>query len=397
MRPILIPEYITEFKCIGGACEDTCCAGWKVVVDKKTYQNYQGLTNSVIAKKLRENVKRDDETYAYIASNKDTQCSMVLNDGLCSIHKELGEEFLCNTCFIYPRYLSQVGKYVEKSLTLSCPEAARIVLLREEGLGFIESEESSNTRGLLNTVLDLGEYPYFWDIRYFVIQLLQDRKRSIETRLILLGLFFKKIENMSEDEWQKDLRSVMKHYLDSLNNDVFIASLNGIEGNLDFQLRLIHTLVNFRIAGGVSSEKYKKILQQLTRGLNLDNDGFEIGKVGAKYKEACINFYEPFMKEKEYILENYLVNYVFKNLFPYNYNTLFESYMMLVIHYTIIKFHLVGIASDTKKMSEAIVIECIQQLTKLIEHNNLYLQEVRRVMEELEFNTMGHIFIMIKS
>lgn len=41
MRPILVPEYIEDFSCIGSACEDTCCAGWNITVEKKTYQAYR--------------------------------------------------------------------------------------------------------------------------------------------------------------------------------------------------------------------------------------------------------------------------------------------------------------------------------------------------------------------
>lgn len=29
----LMPEYMKKFKCIGGECEDTCCAGWTVSLD----------------------------------------------------------------------------------------------------------------------------------------------------------------------------------------------------------------------------------------------------------------------------------------------------------------------------------------------------------------------------
>ena len=41
MRTILVPEYYKQFQCIGGACEDTCCAGWNITVDKPTYQKYK--------------------------------------------------------------------------------------------------------------------------------------------------------------------------------------------------------------------------------------------------------------------------------------------------------------------------------------------------------------------
>ena len=31
-----IPDYYHEFSCIAGECEDTCCAGWQIVIDEKT-------------------------------------------------------------------------------------------------------------------------------------------------------------------------------------------------------------------------------------------------------------------------------------------------------------------------------------------------------------------------
>lgn len=132
MRPILIPDYFTEFKCIGSACEDTCCAGWNIEIDKKTYQAYRKIQHPEMTEKLQNNIKvnhksNNDKNYAQFELNN-KRCSMLLDDGLCSIHKELGEELLCNTCAVYPRILTKVGDITEKSLTLSCPEAARIVL-----------------------------------------------------------------------------------------------------------------------------------------------------------------------------------------------------------------------------------------------------------------------------
>ena len=29
------PDYYKEFSCIAGACPDTCCAGWQIVIDDK--------------------------------------------------------------------------------------------------------------------------------------------------------------------------------------------------------------------------------------------------------------------------------------------------------------------------------------------------------------------------
>lgn len=35
------PNYYKEFSCIAGACPDTCCAGWQIVIDDQTLKKYQ--------------------------------------------------------------------------------------------------------------------------------------------------------------------------------------------------------------------------------------------------------------------------------------------------------------------------------------------------------------------
>ena len=37
------PDYFDEFKCIADKCEDTCCAGWGIVIDDKSYEKYLSI------------------------------------------------------------------------------------------------------------------------------------------------------------------------------------------------------------------------------------------------------------------------------------------------------------------------------------------------------------------
>jgi len=409
LRPILIPEYLGEFSCIGSACEDTCCAGWKVTVDKKTYQTYRKVRQPEIAEKLDKFVKRErkqsnENNYAKFVLKENSKCSMLLEDGLCTIHKELGEEYLCNTCFIYPRHLSRVGQMVEKSLTLSCPEATRIVLLQKEGIGFLETEEPKNTRGLISHELNLEKYPYFWDLRVFTIQLLQSRQQPLEIRLIILGLFIQKIDQVKSKELEKNLSAIMQDYLARLDNEEYIASLKDIKGNLSFQVNLVQELIRYRLSTGGAFTKYTDILKQMVDGLGLedlsqeqDKKQYNMQKVASNYYKALTNIYRPFIEKNEYMLENYAVNYIFKNLFPYEYDTLFESYAMLVVHFALIKLHLLGMSASQQQLTQEMVVECVQQLSKTIEHNPVYLKGVRDGMNRSGFNTMGHMFVMINS
>ena len=34
------PDYYEDFECIADKCEDTCCAGWQIVIDRETLKKY---------------------------------------------------------------------------------------------------------------------------------------------------------------------------------------------------------------------------------------------------------------------------------------------------------------------------------------------------------------------
>lgn len=56
------PSFFDQFKCIGSACTDTCCAGWEIEVDETTaegYLNEKGAFEIACAARLaanRENI-----------------------------------------------------------------------------------------------------------------------------------------------------------------------------------------------------------------------------------------------------------------------------------------------------------------------------------------------------
>ena len=39
----VVPDYYKEFKCIADKCEDTCCAGWQIVIDEKSLAKYKKI------------------------------------------------------------------------------------------------------------------------------------------------------------------------------------------------------------------------------------------------------------------------------------------------------------------------------------------------------------------
>ena len=146
---MLIPMYLKKFKCIGSECEDTCCKGWRVEIDKKTYNYYKKSNNIKLKPSLKKYIKRNhnnktDNNYGKLKMDEEGKCPFLDENILCTLYKEIGEKSLSETCRIYPRETTGVDNQIEQSLTLSCPEVARIVLFNENGICFEEISENTN-------------------------------------------------------------------------------------------------------------------------------------------------------------------------------------------------------------------------------------------------------------
>lgn len=400
-REILIPEYLKNFSCIGAKCEDTCCAGWKVTVDKATFQKYRNVKVPGIKDELKKNVTRErsnpsDAAYGKIKMDEKNACTLLTEEGWCKIHAELGEEFLCNTCTVYPRNLNQVDQRVEKSLTPSCPEAARLMLLKKEGMDFIIDEEDTKKKGDIYKEIDTSKMPYFWDLRMFSIGILQNRSQSLEVRLMTLGLFYQKLVTFSLGDMASQLENSMQQYERYLSDDKQVKMLMDLPQNRSFQMNMAKELVRYRLSGGITSQRYIDCLKEMLDGLKLEDDT-EIDASLETYERNYVDYYQPFMKEHEYVLENYAVNYVFKNLFPYDQPNFFESYVMLVVNLSLIKLHLIGMAGHHKGLTTDLVIKLVQSYSKTVEHNVSYLTNVREMLRESGYTTMAHMVVLIKS
>lgn len=119
------PEYFDRFRCIAGACPDSCCKEWGVQVDEVSAAYYRSLPGK-LGDCLREVLSDEDgETVMTIV---DGRCPMWRDDGLCRIQAELGESALCKTCREFPRLTHDYGDFIEYGLEMSCPEAARFIL-----------------------------------------------------------------------------------------------------------------------------------------------------------------------------------------------------------------------------------------------------------------------------
>ena len=126
---LFTPEYYKDFRCIAGACPDSCCKEWAVDVDPEAAACYRALPGA-LGDRLRAVLEDTDDGTVMII--EDGRCPMWQPDGLCRIHAELGHDALCQTCRDFPRLRHDYGSFTELGLELSCPEAAKLILTGED-------------------------------------------------------------------------------------------------------------------------------------------------------------------------------------------------------------------------------------------------------------------------
>lgn len=400
-----------QFTCIGTACEDTCCVGWHVAIDKATYKKYNKV-RSTLRPSLDKHIKRNrssktDEDYASIELDAQMACPMLNQDKLCSVQLELGEQYLSNVCATYPRVSNIVNSVLEKSATMSCPEIVRLALLNPNGIEFNETVEFSDIRNAVKKKINTLDEPqvgvtklkqYFWELRIFTIQMLQLRQYKLSERLILLGMFYNKVQELIITENFDDLPQLIASYTALANQGGLSETFASIPDLPLFQMELLKQLIDTRVAKGTKNKRYINCFGDFLTGIGYI-EGAKIDEIAIRYQEAYFKHYSPFMNDHEYILENYLVNYVYMNLFPLgNSEELFDEYMMMIIHYAMIKMHLIGMAGFYKEQfNEEHIVKLIQSFAKTIEHNSTYLNEVRELIVNNGFNTMAHMAILIKN
>ena len=156
-----IPDYYKEFTCIADKCEDTCCAGWKIVIDKKSLNKYKHVKGKFWFTML----KSVDWIRGIFRQDKEKRCAFLNDCNLCEMYANLGEKSLCKTCRLYPRHVEEFEDVREITLSVSCPEVARILMEKKEPVRFLtyekEGEEEYDEESLkkMNTVIEIIEDP----------------------------------------------------------------------------------------------------------------------------------------------------------------------------------------------------------------------------------------------
>jgi len=416
----LEPRHFAAFRCIGADCEDTCCDGWAVTVDKPTFEKYQRCPDAQWRASFQKLVAINtanptDHDYARIQLTT-TTCPF-LADGLCSIHKNLGEEYLSVTCASFPRVWNVVDDVLERSLDLGCPEAARRVLLDPEPLvseqGTVNGQDFNSAR---ISVIDAsaGDRPgkpfsHFNPVRDFVLWLLQNRTLAVWKRLLLLGFFCDKLQEAAALPDAPPIPDLIEAYRSAISGGLFEDPLQQFRTNPVVRLETVLELIVARITSDFTNRRFLGCYKQFMDGIGWGPNS-TMDEIASRYQVAHVQFYAPFLNGHEYMLEHYLVNYVCRTLFPFGpqestyrlrdqniERSIHSEFALLAVYFAIIETLLCGMAAFHKDaFGPDQVVQVIYTFTRTFEHSLAFPDRVIRALDEKGLNHIEGIAVLVK-
>jgi lysine-N-methylase len=400
----LVPLYVERFSCIGSNCEDTCCAGWRVTIDKKTFTNYKQSKNPHLIDRFENKVKRirsqaSDSNYARMDLDSATGDCPMIEEHLCSIQKELGEDKLSNTCFTYPRYSKEVGGVYQQALTLSCPEAARLALLANDAMEFtqtnltIRPETIERQKPVFGLSLDQMN-----EVRFFCIQLLKSQDLMLWQKLALLGLFCESLTEALKRGGQKQTAEITESMRTLVENGQFASLFESMQPEYEIQAVTFALLWQLKVTG-INSKMQRSVQDAIGRGLDADKDSGQVkeSKLIDRYKQGVKNLPAALIDAPSF-MENYVLNEMFRENFPFGNTSPYEHYLKLITRFGIVRFMLASQCVNEKELpSLNVLTQTVQVFSKRFQHDNHFAINVNNCFNNSGWSDLQKVYRFLKT
>lgn len=299
-----VPFYYDQFHCITSECKDNCCVGgWEIDIDDDTYNYYMSLEGELGDRIRAVITKSEDGSDCFKLI--DGHCGLLDENGLCTIHKELGAEHLSVVCDQFPRYSEYYGEIKESGIGLACEEAERIIF----------SENKTFTTVLKTCDEEYSEddeYDSAYAVRIFkardeIFKILDMPEMSINEKLIVILKYCASIQeyiNEDDSDGLKEFvnafgRSNIEHILMEMNDK---SEHEGFD-DTDIQECIRNIMYSYEDME-VLNDRWEKMLSDISEIFhdNMDNE---------KYHEIQDEFMTA-MIGREYEYKNFITYLVFR-------------------------------------------------------------------------------------
>jgi len=116
--------------------------------------------------------------------------------------------------------------------------------------------------------------------------------------------------------------------------------------------------------------RFNEIFTHALEGLGISSDS---GELPTDFQKSYARYYELYFSDKEYIFENYIVNTIMMDGFPFNFKNetggVKRNFADLLVRYNLIEFLLVGVCRYSMKFDKRNIIDCVSAFSRMYDHS----------------------------
>lgn len=382
---IRVPDYFDDFKCIASECEDTCCAGWGIVIDDESYKNYMNVKGE-FGERLRSKIVTEGSENIFVLKGDD--CPFLTENKMCDIYNNLGEDSLCYTCRQYPRVMEEFGSLREVCLSLSCPEACRIILKSDKRVGFklTEDDEEVTRYNDINAMLYLN----LMQCRNILFKILQNRDMDLNKRVSIILKFIGEVQDKIDSNLIQGIKDSISKYSDNKFIEDVAIDIQNYKSNESIKYNNVYDIFKvFKELKHINPNDPLALEDALRYFWQSEEDEYI-------YLEKH-NQFDNYFSDKIYKFENLLVYFVFRYFMKavFDYDVLAKIKTALVSYIMIKELLIVRWIEEGGKLTENDLVEIAHTYSKDVEHLEENIETLAEVFETNNVFSIDNLIITL--
>jgi len=415
--PACAKPYADSFRCIGGECEDSCCQGWKIPVDAAALERYRSLPGSPLKSQIIAAIAPAPapRTEGFSASampdaspilrmNDDNRCPLLTPESLCSIHAQLGEDHLPSVCSSFPRVQRQLGPVTETALALSCPEAARLVLLGPSILDSAMPKPSDPSAPLFTAPA------YFAEIRTTTLALIGARNLPLWQRLFLLCLLCQRLDSIESGQIRADIPGYLADFRAAAASGALTPQIESTPFDPEAQLDAVLRLAGLMLHRSRVTARFTECVAAFTSGIG-NGPTATLQTLTTAYSSAYSEWFAPFERRHPHVLENYLINLVVLNRFPFgrassapgsetptSTHQKGHEFGRLAAQLALTRGILIGVAGHHReRFSPEHVVHTVQAISRHFDHHPEFLSSAHALLVDCHLDGVTGLSVLLRN
>jgi lysine-N-methylase len=305
---------------------------------------------------------------------------------------------LSNTCANYPRYNTTIAGITQQGLTLSCPEAARLALLAGDAFEFTQAEQVLRTETIDTWT---GKFGFTADqvneARFFALKLIRTPTLELWEKQAVLGVYCERLEDLIQNKTTTTLSDAIAGMQGVVDSGLITDTLRQMQPDHSLQAVLFANI--WKIKKGGLSQAQKRQMSFMLQGLGVSTESEEISQEALtdRYRQGLEKL-SRVLETVPHLLENYVANEMFRELFPFGTTSPVNHYLRLMTRYGVVRWMLaMRCMADSALPSPEDLVETVQVFCKRYQHDSNFAKMIDEAFHKAGWDQVGKIYRFLRS